>query len=244
MNPDRNKLLEKIQALLAMADVGRGATEAEAASFFRKAQELMTRHGIEQMELENLTGDAPAGFDIGEEFHDTGRSRRNADNFIFRIIKAAFGVQMIFYSYYVLGSRTPKLRYLIIGETVDRAMAKMVIPELSAQMRKGFNQWKTETGKGHTEDLECSYCHGVCDGYLNASEEGKALALKHASKEVQEQWGLMLVGKADAVEKFTADNHKNLKTISVSDGKSRDAYGAGHAKGSTMSLTPKQQLRN
>ena len=50
MKIDKEKQLKRIQALLAKGTCN-GATPAEAEAFMAKAQELMTRHGIEEMEL-------------------------------------------------------------------------------------------------------------------------------------------------------------------------------------------------
>lgn len=244
MSPDREKLLSKIQALLAMSDTARGATPAEAESFLRKAQELMAKNGIEEMELAELCGDDAVKFDIDKEEVIATHARRNADIFVARVLAEAFGVKIIHSQRHVAGSNTPKQCYILIGDALDRAVAKAVIPMLFNTMSGGAKAWMKANGKTFSVGLERSYCEGVYKGYVTASNEGKAKAMEQLSKTQKEHYGLILTGKQDAIALFTKEAFPKLGGIRFgrSEG-SAEANKAGFAKGATLELTPNKKIK-
>lgn len=231
-------MLEKIKALLAKADPANGATDEEAKTFMEKAQELMTKYGIEEMDLAALEGEKPA-WDMGRENVDLEHVRRNTDLHVARVVKQAFDVEII-HSMTANG----KQRYILLGDEVDRIIARFAIPLLYDAMFYGYKKWVRDNDRSWKVGEERSYCQGVADGYLNASEEGKAAVLKTLSKKKQETFGLILVDKRHALAEYTKEQFPKLVNIRTraSQG-SDDAYSNGHAKGSKLKLKPGNNLK-
>ncbi len=238
MNEKRNRMLEKVRALLNKADPSNGATPEESAAFFAKAQELMVKHGIDEMAA-HAPGESASTIDIGRTDYKTDRGRRNADTYVFYVLKECFNVDVVFSGYYKPGTKTPSFSYVIMGDELDREMAKFAAPIIYKTMISGLSEWLRKSGTKWTAAFERSFSKGVYEGYVKASEEGKALVMKNATKEQQEQFGLILVNKAALIETFKAKEFPRLKQTQTRRGVgSSDAQAAGFGKGAAMKLTP------
>ena len=237
MNEKRNSIIEKVRALFNKANPENKATPAEAASALSKAQELMTKYGIEQMEAE-ATHDESI-FDIGKTEWNTDRSRRNIDSYVFNVLKECFGVDVVFTSYQTPGKKVESVSYVIIGDVLDREMAKFAAPIIYKTMLSGFSAWLKSSGSKWSAAYERSYSYGVYRGYVTASDEGKTLAMKHLSKEKKEQFGLILIGKASLIEDFKTKEFPRITSIKTRRGfGSEQAQQIGFGKGANMKLTP------
>lgn len=245
MNKEREKLLSKLQALLNMADTSRGSSEAEAQSFLKKAQELMAKHGIEEMELADI-GDKPTEMEIVEQRHDTGVRRRITDTYVFRILKKCFDVDVIFSHHRMVPGGPEKQTYILIGDPLDVAFARIAIPIMHRTMVTTLGIFLKANSKTWTAVYEHSICEGVYQGFVTASEQGKELATKVLSKEKKEQYGLILVNKADAIQKYREDNYKNLKSCSRGprdNSKDAAAYSTGFKAGASMDVKTGNKLK-
>ena len=242
-NTTREKLLSKVQALLAMADTSRGSTPAEAEAFMRKAQELMARHGLEEMDLAAIgDGNSPA-FDIGTTNFDADHTRRNADLYVGTVLRKAFGVKVVFSTYRTPGSNQNKLRMIIMGDSTDREVARAAAPMLYATMMKGYHEFVKNSSRGYKVGEERSFCQGVVDGYLQASEEGKQLVLKQLSKEQQAQYGLILANKEALITAYVEKAFPNLGSIRTqSRAGSHEAQQRGFATGAGMNLMSSKKI--
>jgi hypothetical protein len=243
-NTDREKLLNKIQALLNKADTGRGASEAEAQAFLAKAQELMAKHGIEEMDLAMLDDGTMPAFDIGHDGYDTGHVRRNADIYVSRVLRKAFGVDIVFSEYRENGSSKNKCRMVIMGDKLDRDIARMVAPMIYETMMRGYHSWVKLEGMGYSVGHERDYCQGVSDGYLQASDEGKDHAMAQLSKEQKEQFGLIIANKEGLIVDYKKQLFPKLGSIGMKARPgSASARSHGFATGSRMTLTPTKKLK-
>ena len=246
MNAEREKLLAKIQALLNKADTGRGATEEEAKAFLAKAQELMRKHGIEEMELGQLIGDEAAEIEVTEEVLRLNIRRRIVDQYVWEILEKCFDVKCIFSKHRLKPGGPDKMAYILIGDPLDVAFAKMSIPLIHRTMVTGLGLYLKSHGKTWTSTAEHSFCKGVTVGFIKESEQGKEMAMKVLSKEKKEQFGLILVNKQEAIAKFVADKHKNLK--SATRGRQEDdwdllAFEKGKKTGKDMDLKTNNKLK-
>jgi len=239
----RDKLLAKVQALLAMADTSRGSTPAEAEAFMRKAQELMARHGLEEMDIAALGDVSSPAFDIGTTNHDADHTRRNADLYVGTVLKQAFGVKVVFSTYRTPGSNQNKLRMIIMGDITDRQIACVAAPMLYATMMKGYHEFVKNSNRGYKVGEERSFCQGVVDGYLQASEEGKQLVLKQLSKEQQAQFGMILANKEALITAYVQKAFPRLGSIRTqSKAGSHEAKQRGFATGAGMNLMPTNKI--
>lgn len=217
MNNDA--LLNKIKALLRLADPKRGASEAEAQLALSKAQELMTLHGIEQVHLgfddEEV---AKQNFNFEKQTFKTGRQRYEQDAYIWRIIEQCFGVKMLqsSYSEYVktkrhYGAYKSRQAWIILGTPLEVEIAKAVIEYLHPTMRRSCRDYIKRTGKQWSANIAYSHYAGITSGYITASEEGQKLARGQATKKDADAYALVLVSKKDALAKFTKELYPNTK---------------------------------
>jgi hypothetical protein len=246
MNESREKLLTKLRALLNMADTSRGAHQAEAESFLKKAHELMAKHGIEEMELSALEGNEAGAPEITEERVDTGVRRRVCDQYIFRILKSCFDVDVIFSTHRLVPGGPEKQTYILIGDQCDIAFARIAIPIMHRTMISTLGLYLKNNNKTWTSVAEHSVCDGVRVGFVTASEQGKELATKVLSKEKKEQYGLILVNKADAIKEYVSEKYTNLRsTVRGRQDKSKDdgAFDAGYRAGKDMDVRINNKIK-
>lgn len=190
MNTATESLIRKIKALLAKADPRNNATKEEAEEALRKAQELMTRHGIESMDIDQDKDSSS----IDHEMYVLSRNQRcDYDNNVSRILSRIFNVGVIF-------TRVPandKMcnTYILVGNELDRALAREALPILLKAMTLGVSRHLRERGLKWTAPVGQSYYLGVEQGYIHASEQGKARAYEQAKKHEVDRYALVLVDK-------------------------------------------------
>jgi hypothetical protein len=227
------KLLNKIKALLAKANC-KSVTEEEGKAFLTKAQELMTRHGIE---LADLPEDAvDRAIEIQGEKASYGR-KREYDVACGSVLKRCFGID-------VLHAGSTRHVFTLIGTAEDIAIAKELLPMLRVTMGRGFIRWQKEKGITRWSSNEArAYYWGLAKGYIEASEEGKRFALQHASKAQQDNYGLILANKAEAVSLYVKKAFPNLKHFSETCSSAHGAMADGYVQGSTLKLVQPKQLK-
>lgn len=240
----RESLLKKIQALFDRADVRRGATEAEAETCMRLARELMTKHGIESIDITQRNGEKQSSaWEITSDGWDTDRVRRTVDIYVVRVLREAFGVNTVFCEYRRPGKVGNAVRYVFIGDKADCEVAKYAAPILYSNMRGGYNQWVAEHDAGWRTGHEHSFCRGVAEGYLKASEEGRQAVLDKMPPASRENYALALVNKEALVLAKKAELFPKLTNIRFGKSESSSsAYSRGYAVGKDLSLRPKPRL--
>lgn len=245
--PSSSALLRKIRALLEKADVSRGATDAEAAASMAKAQELMTKYGIEQMDVTASTPSSGPTFDIAHEQYVTTRKLRyDYDANVARIIQKCFGVKIIWTSA-VGPDGKRKHVYSLVGDRTDIAMAKIAITLCLKAMTSGVARYLREECRGAkwTAPVGRAYYLGVERGYLEASEQGRKTAYQQATKQQADRYAIVLVDKekavANAVPRFFPAL-RSTKSRGPRDGYSDRAYQAGQRDGSHMDLLSGNKL--
>lgn len=229
-----DKLLKRIKALLNKANC-KSVTPEEGQAFMEKAQQMMTQHGLE---MADLPADDPGRkIEVNEEEVQLNRRRREHDRAVARILIKCLGI------YILHGTNRGYYRISYIGTPEDVALAKELQPLLAATMSRGFLQWQRDNGITKWSSNEArAYYHGLANGYINASEEGKRLAMEHASKEQKENLGLILVEKAQLVQAFVDKMEtRTLKPEKIDS--STGAARAGYLKGASLELVPKKKLK-
>jgi hypothetical protein len=240
MNTDNTRLLEKIQALLNKANCS-GVTPEESQAFFGKAQELLTKHGLEMADLNVLQSGDDMDFAILHETFQTGRSEHEADSYLWKIIEKCFGVKVVFTKY--AAGDSIKHGYILVGDEFQVAVAKLAIPLVYKTMTQGARRFIKENHIKKSAAVKRSFFKGVQDGYLQHSEQGREMAMAQATKEQREAYGLILVGKRDAIQKYAQDrlNLKPRKTA-VRSGFNDGAYDSGVNTGKNMDLNFRNKL--
>lgn len=230
------KLLNKIKALLAKANC-KTVSEEEGKLFMQKAQELMTRHGLELADLPEDS--AERSFEIDKHSVDTGRRKREYDRAVGQILGECFGVNIVHWT----GRGSGSYGFYIVGTAEDAAIAKEVLPLLQATMSRGFLQWQRDNGitKWSSNEARAFYW-GLKEGYVTASEEGRAKAMEHATKEQKENYGIILYNKEQAITLWKQENMNTKPLKGETLGSKNGAYEAGFVQGSTLKLIQPRKL--
>jgi Protein of unknown function (DUF2786) len=242
MNQNGNsKLMEKIRALFRLADTTRGATKAEAELALQRAQELMTKHGIDQIDVEDIGESAreARAFNIHQRKYDTGRPRWVEDIFIAQILQQCFNVKVVWSRHYQktrTGSFKECITYILIGEPTDTEIAVMACEELYPMMWGLYRQYLTGEGLPNTNTFKQSFYRGIQDGFIAASNRGRDSAMAEAGVDKADRYAIVIVDKKKAIQKWTEENMSLRKSRGYGSRAGHDdqAYGAGYKAGGNI----------
>lgn len=178
---NRERLVEKIKALLEHT-TDRGASEAEAAAFALKAQQLMLENGISDADIDRESER------VREKVVVVAADKwywRQWRNFLADVIAPNFRCRW-FNKGTTLGGRYRRFKYVpaFIGYESDAAAALAVFDHLyevgealaSAYVAQKKDQWGCFCTRKHVEDLRKSYLYGFCEG-VRAELEKQSAAL-------------------------------------------------------------------
>jgi hypothetical protein len=235
MNAETESIVTKIRNLFKMADPANGATQNEIEIALRKAKELMTRHGIEQMQVE----DKPAE-EFQQETINTGRRRRDEDRWIPTVIHQVFEVKVLFTQAWDSAKSTYRHAYLFVGEPMDVAAAKLALPLIYEAMKTGLNRHLKMTGTKWNTHTANSFFRGVAKGFIEESTHGRQAEMRKFKKEEQDRFAIVIAEKKDRIEQWVDNNLKTTTAKSRSRaGMDRAAFDHGRQVGSSIDFTTK-----
>jgi hypothetical protein len=257
-----NSLINKIRALFRLADPKRGATPEEAKTALAKAQELMTRHGIQMASVGNADEqNQQPSWDFKKETYQTGRQRYEQDRYIYWILEKCFGVKVYFSSYSEYVDVPPRKSkygntsfrstktyvkrhaFVLVGDAMDVEVAKMAIDFLHPTMRRSYLDFCKATGtKFNVRDAHTHY-QGIMDGYVKASDQGQELARAQAKKKDADAYSIVLVDKQNALAAFVKKNVKATGGTSArcTNG-SAAAYESGYRTGKSLDINTGRRI--
>lgn len=194
-------ILEKIKKLLRLAQDGRGATTGEAEAAMAMAQKLMTKFGIESVDMED---DAKGGrsFAINQYRHHTGRQRQRVDTYLASILRDCYGVKVLFSREFAREAVTPRLVWVLVGDKLDVDVACVVIESLNGIMNRALSAYFRERGCKFNGTLAHAFFAGLESGFIQANKKGRDEALLEAGATSAKQYGIVLVNKELAVQEF------------------------------------------
>lgn len=232
-------IIEKIRNLFKMADPQNGATANEMEVALRKARELMTRHGIEQMQV----GEAREAETINKVSVNTGRRKRDEDRWIPAVIHQVFDVKVVYSAQWdsTVGS-TGGYRhvYIFVGESLDIEAARVALPMVYEAMKNGLNAHLRMTGKKWNTTTANSFFRGVADGFINESTHGQQAAMRKFKKEEQDRFAIVIADKKKRIREWVEEN-MDLKTSRSRSraGMDRAAHEHGKQVGASIDFTSK-----
>lgn len=232
-------IIEKIRSLFKMADPANGATANEMEVALRKARELMTRHGIEQMQV----GEAREAETINKVSVNTGRRKRDEDRWIPAVIHQVFDVKVVYSAQWdstVGATGGYRHVYIFIGESLDIEAARVALPMVYEAMKNGLNQHLRMTGKKWNTTTANSFFRGVADGFINESTHGQQAAMRKFKKEEQDRFAIVVADKKKRIREWVEEN-MNLKTSRSRSraGMDRAAHDHGRQVGASIDFTSK-----
>lgn len=239
--PTTDKLLTKIQALLNKAG-DKGVSTEESQAFFAKAQELLTKHGLEMTDLDAIASkEDQATFDIQDEKVQTGRKKHEADDYIWPILKECFGVNVLYSTYSAGGSI--KHAWILVGDEFQVSVAKLAAGLIYKTMTQGVRKFIKDNHLRKTAEVKRSYFRGVKDGYLRESEQAREMMMAQATPAQREAYGLVLVGKGEAIKAHTlAKFNPRTRKSQIRSGHDDGAYTKGKERGRAMDLNFRNKI--
>lgn len=232
-------IIEKIRSLFKMADPQNGATANEMEVALRKARELMTRHGIEQMQV----GEVREAETINKVSINTGRKKRDEDRWIPTVIHQVFDVKVVYSAQWDINvGRSGGYRhvYIFVGEQFDIEAARVALPLIYEAMKNGLNRHLRATGKSWNTNTANSFFRGVADGFINESTHGQQAAMRKFKKEEQDRFALVIADKKKRINEWVEQNMDLRSSRSRSRARHDvDAHDHGRRVGASIDFTSK-----
>lgn len=224
-----NTILTKLQKILALAD--KGTTEAEMATALAKAQELAQQHNIDISEVRALAkaaGEQPKGIETETAYvHARAKkSRRPQHRYILMVLTECFGVQCVYF-----GS-TP--HFALIGEKTDVAMARVIFAWLDRLFPSLLTQYINRIGAASYAGIDISYYTGLAQGLIRANSRANEDRRKAMASDLAQEYALVLVDKAKAIEQRMMDEFPRLKVHKLPYADNQRAAAAGFHEGESI----------
>jgi len=208
-----NKLVEKIQKLLALAD---SPNENEAKAAMAKAQELMLKHNIDMRSVQDHDSE------YINELSETFKREYPSMKFINSIIEKYFFVRV------VKSNRREGKFFNYIGEKANVQTALHTVNFLKATFDRLWKEYKAETGA--TSASKQSYILGLFEGFCEKMDEQRAAA--------EQKYDLVLVDDPKATDKmneiFPRLSRRASRGTTLRDAGARSA---GNTAGRNINLT-------
>jgi hypothetical protein len=185
---DRESYVDKVRKLLAKAEGA--ATEAEAEAFFAKAADLIGKWEIEEAELADAKQAGPASWVINNRIYNLSSYSPKQDASAMNSVARAMGLKAYFTAY-VRGCEAATL--VVFGTDDDLDRFEMMWASVSLQMTRFM---KLEEKSTWNRNQQRAFRLGFKVGFGTRIGERIAAARSKATSRA-----LVLVGKADAIEK-------------------------------------------
>lgn len=193
---DREKLIERIKALMALGDTSRNNSEAEAATALKKMQELLQKHNLDISEISFTENDKKPGQEVVDEVAVEWRksSLSTWENSLVAMIGIACETKPYLYKEYVPGTKSGMVfKFRFIGTPWDVAISKEMLIYLHSTIKK-------LSVKNYPNSLPQQRCYmeGCCHRLGERIREQNE-AFKR--QQVQNQkYALLVINKKDAIE--------------------------------------------
>lgn len=234
MRPEeREKMLDRIKALLNLADKSRNNSDKEAEVAAMKVQELLEKYNIDMAEVLSREDNKNIGEIIVDEeviiFNKMGSWRKS----LFGCVGDLCGVKGYWYSY----PHLKKYEMRFVGVQWDVAVAKELYKFLFKTLDKNASiLYKGEYNK------QTSYLVGCCGSlYRRVQEQNRRIKEQNT---VNEKFALMVISKKEAIDKYMTQKFPKMKTVQNKNSPSLDfhAYHKGRRDGDKIDLGTDDRL--
>lgn len=221
-------ILDKLEKLLAKANGTNN--QNEAAAFFAKAAELMTKHGIEQAKLD--AHGAKKANEFGEvKLEGKWKTERPHHRYTRAILKHCFGVVVIKYQTRGSDGRY-EVTYSMVGTKEDIQMAGYAWNMLNNTFTKLAAAYVRDNDLPRVPRYFDGFIRGCYEGFVDAWDEAKRAEMVRNNGE---QYAMVLVNKE-------AELQNHLQTMGVKNAKQKQvtadsrAYHAGVETGRELKI--------
>ncbi|MGA5019273.1 DUF2786 domain-containing protein [Streptomyces griseoincarnatus] len=207
MNPQDDKTLAKIRAILAKAE-DPAASEAEAEAYFAKAAALMAKYGIERAMLAAYN---PGTDEIGDRVITIEGSYVKERQILAAAIAGALGMSSIMRTRERGYGKRKVYEVHLYGYGSDLERAELLYTSLSLQASNGLRNARP----GYWDGTLATYRKSWFRGFTAAVSDRIAKAEKRASDEAEELHGssvaLVLADRKALVEQRMYAEHSDLR---------------------------------
>lgn len=201
----------------------------------RKAQELMLEHQVSEADLV-MTEAHNRPWEITERRVKMGRKEQPWDRFTFWCLKEVTDCKIIYSSEWV--DHKKRFVFLIVGTSEDIAFAEMLIPVIDKALNRGCAKWLRSQDLKWTAFHAKGYYHGLIEGFVKASVEGRAAVWRKQTKEKVDRYAIVVADKKDAITAYVNETmNLSTKRCKASYTYNSAAAAAGHKAGSQISVT-------
>jgi hypothetical protein len=198
MNPD---VLQKLQKILARAEAGRGASEAEMQTAMALAQKIAAEHGLDLASIGPAQEKQTIETDRKDMGYRAGREKTEHE-YIKQVLIACFDVMIVRY-----GVQS----FVVIGERVDVQIAQychgFLENQFSKLMRQFIREVRQRTGYGTLVEQH-SFYNGLSEGIIAGNRKVKQQVMGQS-------YALVLADKSVAVKARLAAEFPQLRTREV-----------------------------
>ena len=237
-------VLERIQKILNLANKDTNDNDHEALLAMERAHALMRRHGLSLADIETTNSD-----DIDVTVSSWSDDERSQYDTWVRLLAGAscrlFGVTNILHR--SGASNKYRVKFSFIGEETDVELARSVWPWLVKYCRAACKKHFSGSWNARHRSFAESFAVTVSGRVDEIVEESKVATQQATSENKEEQqWGLVIHAKEQAVALYMDDHYPNLKKGKARLGGKYDpaAGNAGSAEGKKVNLNFRSQIGN
>ena len=195
---DREKLIERIKALMALGDTSRNNSEAEAATAIKKMQELLQKHNLDISEVQ-MADDKKVGEEIVDEVAVEWRksSLSTWENSLCALVGIACETNPYLSQQYVRGTKSGRIfKFHFIGTPWDVAISKEMFKYLHSTIKK-------LSVRNFPDQLPSQRCYmeGCCHRLSERIHLQNELFKKQQAS--NQKYALLVINKKDAIDNYT-----------------------------------------
>lgn len=227
------QVLQKLQKILARADVSRGATQAEVEIAMQKAQALALEHNID---LSTVTTDGEVKVNAIETdstaVNISTKYERTYHLEILNVLAWCFDVRTITSSYWTHQAQKVITKITFVGEKTDVVIATYCWSYLEALFPKCWSEYSKQTGaKGWVS--ERSFYKGLAIGIWSSNKRQK----DEMKKDDANRYALVVADKKALVDAKTAEMFPNMRDNRAHQKRSDEwAQRSGFQRGQSIKL--------
>ena len=224
-----DRLIEKLQKILALA--GNNPNQAEAELAMAKAQEMALAHGID-LALIGKADDADVD-EIMQETLDMGQRLPTVNSFISDILVKFFDVRII-----MSGSRQSGRRLIFVGTRDAIQTAKYIYSWLGDTMVRCWQNYYHNTA-GVELSSKQSYLFGFHNGLVNKLDRNRKEieASKLTNTNDRNKYAVACVNMKEKIQNFLDDTFENLRKVPTKSVRiNQESYGRGVTDGNNCNI--------
>lgn len=228
---EKDKVIERIKALLRLGDTDRNNSEEEAQVAAKKAQELINKYNIDMSEVSNIEEVLQGETIVDEVAYSKRSTRASWERYLASAVGLACGTRPWIYT------DAKEVRFNFIGFEWDVAISKELFNYLHSYMTKLARQ-KYKDNKNQRD-----YLNGFVIRIFNRIKEQDDMNKFKAS--VNQKYGMVLVNKKNIIDKWAEEHHNFNQKLKKKHHMIRqnNAYLSGYNDGGKVDIGTENRIK-